>query len=144
LTTISTPNFEGLGDLNLGWLSPDLIKTNSQAVACYGMSLSFEADVIKHGQPDPENPVGGLDRSLRYLPLACATNVVPSQKIPSLKDIKNFQPNPTSYEEVKAAFRAVNQNLLPALTSYLRLVKKKSRFNEWEKSMKQALKKGLT
>lgn len=122
ITTCSAPNYEGLGDIDVGLVAEKIASTNPEVVACFGMSMSFEADVINHANV-PSKDKYGLDRKVKYLPLGLISNVVPEQKIPTLKDLAQFAPNPTSHEEVLAAQQAVMENLLPALKKYLKTMR---------------------
>jgi purine-nucleoside phosphorylase len=119
ITTCSAPNYEGMGDIDVGLLAKEIASTNPEVVACFGMSMSFEADVINHANV-PSKDKYGLDRKVKYLPIGLISNVVPKQRIPTLKDLAQFAPNPTSHEEVLAAQQAVMANLLPGLLSYLK------------------------
>jgi hypothetical protein len=112
ITTCSTPSYEGLGDLNTGLLAPDIVK-NRDLVACFGMSMSFEADVINHYHAKP----------VRYLPLALITNVIPKVQVPTLKALAAYAPNPTSHQEVLAAQKQVMGNFLPAFIKYSSSIK---------------------
>lgn len=136
LTSLSMPNFEGLGDINVGLLKKMIRETNKKALGVFGMSMSFEADVINHFNDKPENEIGGFDRKVRYLPIGLITNIIGEQKIPQMKELINYQPNPASHEEVLAAQSKVQKTLLQGLTGYLEQLSSKSRYKDWEKRIK--------
>ena len=122
ITSSSTPNYEGMGDLNAGLLKKECLKTSSKIVACFGMSMSFEADVIKHSSD-----------LVAYLPIGLISNIISYPETTTVEEFSKFNPNPTSHKEVLMAQKKIAENFLPALLSYLAFLrKKKRRFINWK------------